>query len=144
VYTGGYDGRFCALNSQTGALLWQTGLTGSGLMHVRFFFEDGIAYFAAFDSSGGPGSVLYAIDLASRGEDAVSFTSPYIQYTIFGMETGYNDRGKGYRFVVENKNVFLDFSLLATDPAEFVTKSFADIITLIKDILLAVLQLLMI
>lgn len=80
VHVGDIGGNFYAVNADTGVLSWQiNNLQGDDIFDAAWF-EDGIAYFTT-------GLTLYAIDLASNGQDVVSFT-PSVTANICGLETG--------------------------------------------------------
>jgi len=96
VYLGDDGGRFYAFDATAGALSWYS--DGFGSFQVwnitpfpaetnSVFVEDGIAYLM---TTGTKGSVLYAVDLTSQGQEVVSFSPPNIGdiSLMAGVETG--------------------------------------------------------
>lgn len=84
VYVGDDRGQLYAMDGSTGEPLWQTAIGGS-LDVVRFFFDDGIAYFTAVTGGGGK---AFAVDVTSRGQDIVSWAPPNGQAFVLGVESG--------------------------------------------------------
>lgn len=83
VYLSDTGGRFHAIQADTGAHLWQIGVQGGG-PGLPILIEDGIAYFTAITNSAGTN---YAVELASRGTQVVSYSPDFAAY-IVAVETG--------------------------------------------------------
>jgi outer membrane protein assembly factor BamB len=84
VYLGDPGGNFYAVHAETGAGLWQIGLTGH-IGALGLAIEDGIAYVAAGKDDGT--AMVYGIDLQSEGQEIVSY-DPSGSAFLFGVETG--------------------------------------------------------
>lgn len=86
VYIGDQGGNFYAVAADTGQLSWQINNLQGNTTTAPAWFEDGIAYFTAYNFDKGA-ATLYAVDLASNGQDVVSFNAS-ANAIIFGLETG--------------------------------------------------------